>query len=85
MISAPLIRKQVRLVLSAVAADRSLNEPFILEGLRRFFPEEISAEELMAALQWNEARGWVERRWNAEYERTEWLLTRRGRTQEGLA
>lgn len=85
MIDATEIRRQVRAVLSTQPADAPMSEGYLLAGLRRFFPESVSAAEMATALQWNEARGWAEKRWNADEEKFEWLLNHRGRVKEGVA
>ncbi|MDR3405130.1 MAG: hypothetical protein P4L99_21730 [Chthoniobacter sp.] len=84
MIDATELRQQVRAVLSIRAEDQTLAEGYILAALQRFFPEKVKASEMQLALQWNKARGWVEDRWNGDEERTEWLLTERGRIKEGV-
>lgn len=84
MIEATELRKQVRVVLSTRGDDESLSEPFINTALNRFFPESVRAADMMLALRWNEARGWVTKRRNADEERDEWKLTNAGRVKEGL-
>jgi hypothetical protein len=79
------LRKQVRKVLSAIPADRTMSEGYVAAAVARFFPEPVPAADIVFALQWNEARGWVDRRWNGDEERDEWMLTHRGRIKEGLA
>ena len=85
MIDAAELRRQVRVILSARPAATLTAEGYIAAGLSRFFPERIHASDMQSALEWNEARGWVEKRWNADEERNEWMLSGRGRIKEGLA
>jgi len=79
------LRNQVRVVLSAKDADTPVPEGYILAALKRFFPEPVKSTEMMLALRWNEARGWVESRFNRDEEAMEWLLTDLGRVKEGVA
>jgi hypothetical protein len=78
------LRRQVRVLLAAAHADQRLSEPFLLAALARFFPEPVRVPELLAALAWNQERGYADARWNADEERTEWLITPRGRAKEGV-
>lgn len=84
MIDVIELRQQVRVILSTRKADETLSEPYILAALQRFFPEPVKAHEMDLALQWNQARGWVESRYNQDQERTEWKLSERGRVKEGM-
>jgi hypothetical protein len=83
MIDETEIRNQVRVFL-AVRPEEPMAEPYLLLGLNQFFPEEIKAAEMMTALRWNEARGFVERLFNRRLSRDEWKLTKRGLREEGL-
>ena len=87
MIDAVKLRRQVRVVLGSSSDEVTVPEAYIHAGLSDFFPrgERIPVDEMLAALAWNEARGWCARRRNPEMERNEWLLTPQGRAREGIA
>ena len=85
MIDATELRAQVRVILATRLADETIAEAYILAALDKFFGKgRVKAQDMMRALQWNEARGWAATRWNADYERDEWKLSDRGRVKEGL-
>jgi hypothetical protein len=83
MIDEVEIRNQVRAFL-ATRAKEPMAEPYLLLALNKFFPEKVKAGEMMLALYWNEARGFVERLHNGKLAREEWKLTERGLREEGL-
>ena len=79
------IRNQVRRTLATRPEDETMPEPYLFVALEAFFGKgKITAGDMMQALQWNEGRGWVEKRRNADLERNEWKLTERGRVKEGV-
>jgi hypothetical protein len=78
------IRNQVRAFLATRGEHETVPEGYILLALNEFFPERIEAGQMMAAIQWNEARGFIESRHNKRLDRMEWKLSERGRREEGL-
>jgi hypothetical protein len=84
MIGETELRKQVRATLGTRGEDETMPEPLLLASLISFFATAIPAPDMMRALHWNQARGWVEKRRNEDEERDEWKLTERGRVKEGL-
>ncbi len=85
MIDATELRIQVRTVLSSRPADETMAEEHVFLALEKFFGKgRVTVAAMMLALAWNEARGWAEKRRNADWERDEWKLTEKGRVKEGL-
>lgn len=84
MIDDVTLRNQVRTTLATRPPEETFPEPLLLSLLSTFFGTRIAADQMMRALQWNQARGWVEFRRNTDLERDEWRLSERGRIKEGL-
>lgn len=78
------LRRRVRWVLSTLPKNRRLGEAMIFDKLRPDFPE-LKADELHEALLWNESKGYVDLRFNADEDRREYCLTNEGWQKEGLA
>jgi hemerythrin superfamily protein len=78
------LRKRIRLILSALPEGRRASEDLLFSKSKSDFPD-LRLDELRHAIEWNQARGFVDYRRNHDEERDEWFLTERGRQKEGLA
>jgi len=78
-----LLRRWVRLVLSALPAKRRASERLLYDKLRPDFPE-LRVDELRVAIEWNHGQGYIDYQRNGDEERDEWHLTANGRAKEGL-
>jgi hypothetical protein len=80
-----LVRQKVRFILSALPKNRPwTREEFLVDQLNRYLPSRVTVDELRTALEWNQARGYIEYRRNSDEECEEWFLTDSGRHKEGL-
>jgi hypothetical protein len=79
-----LLRRRVRMILSALPANRYASERLIFDNAKPDFAD-LRLDELQTALTWNHERGYAEYRYNEDEERNEWRLTSEGRVKEGLA
>lgn len=79
-----LLRRRVRLILSALPQNRRASEQLLFDKLLPDFPD-LKLDELRAAISWNHTKGLIEYRHNADEERNEWFLTAEGRQKEGVA
>lgn len=77
-----LIRKLLREALS-LAAERWFIETLLYKSTRSLAGE-LKVAEFSDARNWNEARGYIEKRHNNDYDEHEWRLTPAGREKEGL-
>jgi len=84
MIDRILLRDRVRTVLAALPANRRASEQLIFDKLKPDFPD-LRADDLRVSIEWNQGKGWIDYRYNADQERDEWFLSERGRQKEGLA
>jgi hypothetical protein len=78
------LRKWVRTVLSALPAGRRASENLMHSKLKVEFPD-LRMDELRVAIEWNQARRFVDCERNGDEERDEFFLTKQGRQKEGLA
>lgn len=78
------LRKQIRVILSALPQGRKATEPFLKSMLDRETPEPVQVPELGEALEFNHSKGWIEYTHNTDTAHDEWFLTPRGRAKEGL-
>ena len=78
-----LLRRRIRMILSALPTGRRASERLLFDLLRPDLPE-LRAEELRVSLEWNLGKGYIDYKHNGDEERDEWFLTERGREKEGL-
>lgn len=79
-----LLRKAVRVILSAVPNGRKASEDLIFAKLSPDF-HDLRVDEMRLALEWNLAKGHVISSRDDDEERDTWCLTSEGRKKEGLA
>ncbi len=77
------IRRQVRVVLTlGLRAGRGKMAKAALWSGLEALGFSFSEADLDGAMEWNQSRGLIDYRWNAELEFDEWFLTDRGRSHE---
>jgi hypothetical protein len=76
-----LLKKGVRDVLAAVPAKRVCTEEMIVAGLNRLVPFEVTKETAREAIEWNQERGFIDYRFDADNEVDSWFLTERGKAK----
>lgn len=84
-----LIRKEVRRALSAAPRDargsrKALSETKLFLLVNRSARDPLHVDELRAALNWNEAKGYASQRFDEDEEQTVWELTASGAEKEGV-
>jgi hypothetical protein len=78
---APLLRAKVREVL-AMAPAHYFAEQMLLDAVNQLIPAPADLPELHEALEWNQASGFVDYRYNRDSDRDEWQLTERGKAKK---
>lgn len=78
------LRKWVRITLSAFPEGRRASKVLLFTKLKKEF-DDLRVDELTVAIDWNQAKGYVDFFHNGDEERDEFFLTDRGRAKEGLA
>jgi hypothetical protein len=76
------LRQKVREVLGMVPAGRMCTESMLIESARRLVPFDVSDDEVRDAIEWNQQRGFVDFRYDAEAEVDSYFLTERGKGRE---
>jgi uncharacterized protein (DUF433 family) len=79
-----LLRRRVRVVLSALPQNRRASEELLFDKLEADFPD-LKVDDLRKAIAWNHAKGFIEYHYSSDLERNEWFLTAEGRQKEGVA
>ena len=84
-----LLRKEVRRILSAAPRDekgkrRPLSEMKIFVLADRAARDPLHVDELRAALNWNEAKGFAIQHFDEDEETTAWELSAEGAAKEGV-
>lgn len=79
--SRPEIRGYIRDVL-AMAPGRRFTEQMILDGVNRLLPEPADSLELLAHMEWNHGKGYIDFQRNHDLDRDEWFLTEAGKAKE---
>jgi hypothetical protein len=73
-----ILRKKVREVL-AMAPARRFTEQMILDGVNELIADKAEMSEIRRAIDWNHESGYIEYKYNRDYDRDEWFLTERGK------
>ncbi|WP_009964062.1 hypothetical protein [Verrucomicrobium spinosum] len=77
--------KEVRRILSAFPTGKRATAQWLAGKINNDTPLVTDEDLVNAALLWNQGKGYVSYTHNEEMDQDEWILTERGRKQEGLA
>lgn len=83
MNSASQVREKLRKWL-AMYPRRRFPEHLLFDGVASLLPDDLTVEELKAAIEWNHSRNYIEYKRNIDREWNEWFLTEEGKRKEDV-